>query len=59
MRIRSQVNVFGRFSAELASVARVEVLIDYFSQTSAESADLHEIIDTRTQYPLQATEMLQ
>jgi len=47
------------FIAEVGSVARVEVLIDHFGQAAAETPDLHEIVDARTQYPLQTSEMLQ
>src|SRR5208282_1525546 len=37
----------------------MEVLIDYFGEVSSEAADLYEIVDARTQYPLQAAELLQ
>ncbi len=37
----------------------VEVLIDYLGKIAPEAADLHEIVDAGTQYPLQATELLQ
>jgi hypothetical protein len=35
------------------------MFIDYLGQAPAETADLHEIVDARTQYSLQATELLQ
>jgi len=37
----------------------VEVLINYLGEFAPEAADLYEIIDSRTQDPLQATELLQ
>jgi hypothetical protein len=37
----------------------VEVLINYLGEIASQTADLHEIVDARTQYPLQAAELFQ
>jgi hypothetical protein len=37
----------------------VEVLIDYLGEIAPQTADLYEVLDARTQYPLQAAELLQ
>ena len=37
----------------------VEVLIDYLGEFAPEAADLYEIVDARTQNPLQAAELFQ
>ena len=57
--MRSHVSAFGRFQCDRPSAPWVEVLINYLGEIAAETADLHEILDAGTQYPLQATELLQ
>jgi hypothetical protein len=37
----------------------VEVLINYLGKIAPEAADLYEIVDARTQDPLQAAELFQ
>jgi hypothetical protein len=37
----------------------VEVLINYLGEIAPEAADLYEIVDARTQDPLQAAELFQ
>src|SRR5450631_3976777 len=59
IRIRIQVSVFGRFQCEWPSLPGVEVFINYLGETAPEAAYLCEIVDTGTQNPLQATELLQ
>src|ERR1700690_4516242 len=59
IRIRSHVSVFGRFQCECPSLPRVEVFINYLGEIAPEAAYLCEIVDTGTQNPLQAAELLQ
>src|ERR1017187_364319 len=59
IRIRIQVSVFGRFQCEWPSLPGVEVFINYLGEIAPEAAYLCEIVDTGTQNPLQATELLQ
>src|SRR5271154_3395738 len=57
--MRSHVSVFGKFQGDRPSLPGMEVLIDYLGEVAPEAADLDEIIDAGTQYPLQAAELLQ
>jgi hypothetical protein len=59
MEMRSHVNALGRFQCDCRLAPRVEVLIDYLGEVATQTADLHEIVNSRTQYPLQASELLQ
>ena len=57
--MRSQVSVFGRFQCDWPLVPWVEVLVNYLGELAPQTADLDEILDARTQNPLQATELFQ
>jgi hypothetical protein len=57
--MRSDVSAFGKFQSDRPLASWVEVLIDYLGEIASQAADLHEILDARTQNPLQATELFQ
>src|SRR5471032_1727287 len=59
MEMRSHVRALGRFQCDCGLVPRVEVLINYLGEIAPEPANLHEVLDAGTQYPLQAAELLQ
>src|ERR1700685_2950823 len=59
IRIRSQVSAFGRRRYHWPLFPGVEMLIDHFGQFAPEPPHLHEILDSGTQEPLQAAELLQ
>src|SRR5258708_1656572 len=57
--MRSHVSVFGRFQCDWPLTPWVEVLINYLGEIASQAADLYEVLNTRTQYPLQAAELFQ
>src|SRR5579862_3422179 len=57
IRIRSHVSALGRRRYQL--LPGVEMLIDHFGQFAPEAPNLHKILDSGTQYSLQAAELLQ
>src|SRR5271166_2539659 len=57
--MRSQVSAIGRFQCDSASRSGVEVLIDHLGEIPPEAPDPYEVVDARTQYPLQAAELPQ
>src|SRR5258708_26163829 len=57
--MRNHVNVFGRLKCDLGLASGMEVFIDYLGKLAPEAADLNEIIDACTQYPLKAAELFQ
>src|ERR1039457_385318 len=59
IRIRSQVSIFGRVQCDWPSLPGVEVFINYLGEIAPEAAHFCEIVDTGTQNPLQAAELLQ
>ena len=56
--MRSQVSAFGRFQYDRL-VPWVEVLIDYLREVAPKTTDLYEVLNARTQNPLQAAELFQ
>jgi hypothetical protein len=57
--MRSHVSVFGRFQFDWPLAPWVEVLIDYLGEIASQTADLYEVLNARTQNPLQAAELFQ
>src|SRR5580693_9377979 len=57
--MRNHVSVLGRLKCDLGLAPGMEVFIDHLGKFPPEAANLDEIIDTGTQYPLEAAELLQ
>src|SRR5580693_5317807 len=57
--MRNHVSVLGRLKCDLGLPPGMEVFIDHLGEFSPEAANLDEIIDAGTQYPLEAAELLQ
>src|SRR5665213_1447812 len=57
--MRNHVSVLGKLKCDLGLSAGMEVFIDHLGEFSPETANLNEIVDAGTQYPLKAAELLQ
>src|ERR1700689_345488 len=57
--MRNHVSVFGRLKCDRGLSPGMEVFIDHLGEFSPKAANLNEIINARTQYPLKAAELLQ